>query len=329
MIRVGIIGAGSFGITHAKAIAQLSGVTLVAASRRNQAKLATFTQAYGARGYTDYRELLADTAVDAVVIATPHHLHTAIVEEAAQAGKHILLEKPMAPTLAECDCIYQAIQTSGVKFMMGHTGHFIPAIRTAKQMLDAGELGEIVYGVSTKSKQWLNPDRRNWHLDRAQGGGMWLTIGVHALDQLTWLVGALVESVTGQLQTRFHNQDADDTGVAFLRYANGVTGTAVSIGFRTGVFTFVTELTCTKGMLKIDNSRGLFVGRDEQWQQVPDTATDDWMAAAMVNEWRAFAEAIEQDTETAVTAEYGRHIMAVAFAAEESSRKQQEISIGK
>ena len=78
---------------------------LVAASRTNAAALAEFTARYGGRGYTDYADLLADPAVDAVVIATPHHLHTAAVEAAAQAGKHILLEKPMAPTLAECDRI--------------------------------------------------------------------------------------------------------------------------------------------------------------------------------------------------------------------------------
>ena len=327
MINVGIIGAGAFGAQHATAIAAVDGVRLIAASRTNEAALAEFSQRFACQGYTDYHDLLANPEIDAVVIATPHHLHTHIVEDAAQAGKHILLEKPMAPTLAECDRIVEVTREAGIKLMVGHTGHFIPALRVAKKLLDSGEMGEVVYGVSTKSKQWMNPDRREWHLDRAQGGGMWMTIGVHALDQLTWLVGAPVQSVSAVLQTRFHEQAADDTGVAFLRYANGSTGTAVAIGFQTGVFTFVTELTCTKGLLRIDNRQGVFVGRDEQWQLVPESAQETWMASALVNEWRDFVEALEKDTEPAVTGEFGRHIMAVVFAAEEASRLEQELPI--
>jgi predicted dehydrogenase len=327
MIKVGIIGAGVFGEQHAQAIADVNGVNVVAASRRNITALAEFNSRFGGRGYADYRDLLDDKEVDAVVIATPHQTHTSVVEAAAQAGKHILLEKPMGLTLDECDRIVRWTKEAGIKLMLGHTGHFIPALQSAKKLLESGEMGEVVYGVATKSKQWMNPDRREWHLDRAQGGGMWLTIGVHALDQLTWLIGAPVEKVSAQMQTRFHDQQADDTGVALLRYANGATGTAVAIGFRTGVFTFVTELSCTKGMLKIDNSRGVFIGRDEQWQLVPGSTHENWMAAALVNEWQAFADALEQDTETAVTAEFGRHIMAIAFAAEESSRLGQEMPV--
>ena len=327
MIGIGIIGAGAFGAQHARAIANVDGAEVVAASRRNSAALTEFIGRYGGRGYADYQGLLSDDEVDAVVIATPHETHTSVVEAAAQAGKHILLEKPMAPNLAECDRIVRCTREAGVKLMLGHTGHFIPALQSAKQLLESGEMGEVVYGVATKSKKWMNPDRREWHMDRSRGGGMWLTIGVHALDQLTWLMGASVERVSAEMQTRFHDQQADDTGVAFLRYANGATGTAVAIGFQTGVFTFVTELTCTKGMLRIDNSRGVFIGRDEQWQRVPESAGEDWMAAALVNEWLAFADAIEHDTETAVTGEFGRHIMAVAFAAEESSELRKEIAV--
>ena len=327
MIKVGIIGAGAFGEQHAQAIAGVNGVNVVAASRRNITALAEFNSRFGGRGYADYRDLLDDKEVDAVVIATPHQTHTSVVEAAAQAGKHILLEKPMALTLDECDHIVRWAKEAGIKLMLGHTGHFIPALQSAKKLLESGEMGEVVYGVATKSKQWMNPDSREWHLDRAQGGGLWLTIGVHALDKLTWLIGAPVEKVSAQMQTRFHDQQADDTGVALLRYANGATGTAVAIGFRTGVFTFVTELTCTKGMLKIDNSQGVFIGRDEQWQLVPGSSHENWMAAALVNEWQAFVDALEQDTETAVTGEFGRHIMAVAFAAEEASRLEQELPV--
>ncbi|NOG50728.1 MAG: Gfo/Idh/MocA family oxidoreductase [Chloroflexi bacterium] len=114
MWRIGIIGAGHYGEQHARALAQIDRAVVTAASRTHADALRDFTGRYGGTGYTDYAQLLRDPAVDAVVIATPHHLHTNIAVAAAQAGKHILLEKPMAPTLAECQQIADAARENGV-----------------------------------------------------------------------------------------------------------------------------------------------------------------------------------------------------------------------
>jgi predicted dehydrogenase len=327
MLRVGIIGAGDFGAQHARAISQLEGVRLVAASRTNAAALADFTRSYGGRAFTDYRELLAQGDVDAVVIATPHHLHTTVVQAAAEAGKHILLEKPMAPSLSECDAMLEVVEAAGVRLMVGHTSHFVPAYQRAKELLDSGELGEVIYAHSTMIRPWMTSNRRDWHLDRTTGGGMWLTIGVHVIDQLRWLAAAPVASVTAELQTRFHRQEADDFGVALLRFRNRVTATAVCVGYRTGVFSFLTDVTCSEGLLKIDHAKGTFIGRGETWQEVPGSVAEDWMLQGLVREWRAFAGALASGEPMPVTGAYARHVMEVAFAAEASSREKREIAI--
>ena len=129
--------------------------------------------------------------------------------------------------------------------MVGHTSHFVPAYQRAKALLDSGELGEVIYAHSTMIRPWMTSNRRDWHLDRGSGGGMWLTIGVHVIDQLRWLASAPVVGVTAELQTRFHRQEADDFGVALLRFENRTTATAVCVGYRTGVFSFLTEVTCS------------------------------------------------------------------------------------
>ena len=327
MINVGIIGAGSFGEAHAEAIAELPNVQVVAASRTTLDALKVFTERFKVKGYTDYRELLDDKQVDVALIATPHHLHTEITVEAAQAGKHILLEKPMAPTLAECDRILQAVAKAQVKLMVGHTNQFAPAYIAAKKMVDSGEMGDIVLGTSTMSKYWFEPNRRSWHLDRATGGGMWRTAGMHCLDRMTWLIDSPVSSVCAQFDTRFHEQQADDTGMIFLRYENGAVGTVVSTGYRIGAPKHLTELTCTKGMLNIDYTTGVTVGRKEQWQTIPKTGSANSMHDALVNEWRAFGEAIQFNKESPVSGAYARHIMAVVFAAEESSKLRQEVLV--
>ena len=329
VVNIGIIGAGSYGEQHARALADVDGARLVAASRTNAAALQDFTAQYGGSGYTDYRDLLADAAVEAVVIATPHHLHTAIVEDAARAGKHILLEKPMAPTLDECDRILAVVAAAGVKLMVGHTNQFAQAYRTAKTILDSGELGEIVLGLSTMSKFWFESNRREWHLDRETGGGMWMTAGIHCLDRLTWLIGSRVERVSAQLGTHFHAQQADDSGLIFLRYANGAAGTVVSVGYANGAPKHLTELTCTHGMMNIDYVGGVTLGRDERWQTVPDSGGANWMHDALVSEWAAFVQMVDHDAPSPVPGEYARHIMATVFAAEESSRLRREVEVAR
>ncbi|MBE0690337.1 MAG: Gfo/Idh/MocA family oxidoreductase [Anaerolineae bacterium] len=327
MMQVGIIGAGSYGEAHAQAMRELSDVKLVAASRTNVDELSHFVSTYGGTAYTDYGDLLADPQVAAVVIATPHHLHTEIALAAARAGKHILLEKPMAPTLEECDHIIKTCAEQRVVLMVGHVNHFVLAYERAKQILESGELGKIIMGISTMSKFWYEPNRRWWHLQSETGGGMLLTAGIHCLDRLTWLMDSPVTSVSAQLMTRFHDQQADDAGMLFLRYGSGAAGTIISTGYANGAPKHLTELTCTKGMMNIDYVTGVSIGRDERWQTVPGTSDENWMHNALVGEWRAFVHAVDRGTPPAVTGDYARHIIAVILAAQRSSANGREIAV--
>jgi predicted dehydrogenase len=326
-VNVGIVGAGFFGQMHAEAIREIPGLRLVAASRQNSAALDAFCRRFGAIPYTDYRELYRDPGVDTVVIATPHQVHAEMAVEAARAGKHILLEKPMALSLRDCDRIIAAAREGRRKLMIGHVNRFARAYRVAKSILDSGELGDIVFGVSTMSKQWMEPNRRPWHLSRDTGGGMWVSVGLHCLDRLVWLVGSNVSSVCAQFDTRFFEQAADDVGLIFVRFCNGSFGTVVSTGYRQGAPKHLTELTCTGGALNIEYSAGVVIGKGEKWTSIPDSGSEAWMHEALVHEWRAFVCAIEEDTEEPVPGPFARHIMEVVFAAEQSSRQRTEIAL--
>ena len=330
MIRIGIIGAGFWGEKHADAINSLQDVQLVASNRTNPEALDAFITKYGGRGYTNYQELLDDKQVDAVVIATPHHLHTPIVLDAATAGKHILLEKPMAPNLEECDQIIRAVNDHSVTLLMGHTNHFVPVYKTVKKLLESGEIGEPVLITDRTLKRWWAPNRREWHLDREKGGGMWMTIGVHNVDRMVWLTGSRVQSVSAHLDTRFYEQQADDLGMAFLRFENGMAGTVITVGYKTGAPSFDTEIVCTNGLIRVDKMDGISIAQEESWRILPrdrEVDLDNWMEEAMVEEWRAFLAAIETGTPPEVSGEIARHIMAVIFAAEQSSERKREVSV--
>jgi hypothetical protein len=124
-----------------------------------------------------------------------------------------------------------------------------------------------------------------------------MTAGIHCLDRLTWLIGSPVQQVSAQLSTRFHDQQADDAGLIFLRYADGAAGTVVSVGYATGAPKHLTELTCTRGMLTIDYVGGVTIGRARSGRPCP-MRLPGVDAPGPGQRVRAFVRAIVEDCET-------------------------------
>ena len=324
MIGIGIVGAGDFGAAHARAIREVDGIRLVAACREDEAALGAFTREYGGNAYTDWRKLLDDPQVDAVVIATPHALHAEMAIGAAQAGKHILLEKPMAPTVAACDAINAAVAKSGVKLMVAHLVHFAKPCMAAKKIIEEGTIGRPLVASSWMIKLWMEHNRRGWHLRYGTGGGMLMTAGIHALDRLVWLMDDDVASVSAMIGAKFHQQEADDTSMIGLRFKNGGLGQVQSVGYRNGGVTFEMDLVCEHGTLRIDMDSGTKIGRDAKWQDVPDSFEPAWMHNAVKREWAALRDAIVDDKPIPVTGSYGRQIIGIIEAAYASDKSRRE-----
>ena len=327
MIGIGVIGAGWWAEQHAATLQRLPGLRLVAACRKEPEALEQFTKRFGGTAYLKVEDLLNDAAVDAVLIASPHHLHAEHAILAAQAGKHLLLEKPMAPTTAECSAIINACATANVQLMIGHTQQFAKAHLIAQSLVQSGELGEVVLGSSIMSKFWMEHNRRDWHLSRETGGGMLLTAGIHALDRLVWLIGFPVVSVSASIGTRFHAQEADDFGLLFLRFANGASGSVASLGYAHGAPTHRTELFGTNAHLRVDPAEGVYVGRHEHWEIIAESRQADWLSQAMEREWLAFDEAIMTQKTPVVSGEYGLHLIEIIEAANLSAASGQEVVV--
>ena len=327
MIGVGIIGAGEFAHKHARAIIKNSSTHLIAACRRNEVELTNFINQYNIFGYSDYRELLKNNTIDAVVICTPHHLHHQIATDAAKAGKHILLEKPMAHNLAACDDILKAVKEYQVKFMVGHIIRYMSVFAKAKKLLDEGVIGELVYASAHIAKKWDTPNRRDWHYNHQQGGGMLKTVGIHYVDLLTWLYQSTVESVKATVSNPFFRKEADDAAVIFLNFTNGKSGLLTSTGFKRGAPIFEVVITGTKGIIKADLFNGLTLGQDEKWQEIcsPVKPGVDVEEEALVLEWQDFSEKILTCGEPSISGDYGRHIIEIVDGAILSSMKGREV----
>jgi phthalate 4,5-cis-dihydrodiol dehydrogenase len=316
MLGVGIIGAGWWAGAHAKALAETPGLRLVAFSSRTPARVAAFQQAHGGDGYDDYRRVLERRDVDAVVVATSHDAHAAIAIEALDAGKHVLLEKPMARNREECLAIADAVGRSSKLFMLGLTHHFLPALAAAKAHVYRGDLGAIVAGSCVFIHPWEWQRRPRFYRDRALGGGVWMTQGVHFVDRFLWLIESDVVAVKGVLGRRFHapeEQPADDAATALLQFASGATGTIIVAGSRAGPSTNELRLVGERGLLRLDE-RGLALSRGDAWQPVP-TAEGNPLAL----EWQAFARAIQEGGPSPVPLGYALRVMDVVFAVEQSA----------
>ena len=325
-LKVGIIGLGGIARSHCDAIATLDEVEVVAVADLFEEKRKEYMEKYDIpRGYPSHTELLEDGEVEAVAVVLGHQLHHRLTVDACNAGKHVLVEKPMALTLQQCDEMIAAAHRNGVKLMVGHTHHFFGTSLKAKEILDSGELGPLITAVSYMSKNWGYKGRRPQYRSRYHGGGMWLTNGVHVVDRLCWLMGSQAHSVSASIGTRAHYQAGDDSATAFVRFKNGLAGVAVAVGYADGAPNYECQVICANGSLRYSEhgERFVKVGRGDTWED----ATLDDSPAAMHNEWKAFAEAIEQDIEPPSHGHWGRQIMEILVAAERSSIRGREVML--
>lgn len=327
MLGIGIIGAGHFGAAHARALAEIESARLVAVCRNDEAGLREFSGRFGGKGYRDYRDLLADPAVDAVVIAVPHDLHVEVAVAAAEAGKAIMLEKPIAPTVAECRQVLAAATTAGVTLMPGHTMRFTLPFLAARGVIESGEIGRMRFGSSRMVKLWMEPNRRGWHLDPAKGGGMLFTAGIHALDRLLAFAGRRASHVSAVATTAFHDQAADDSALLLLRFGDEAAGQVASIGYRDGAFISGDEIVCEAGVLVVDFFKGVMLGRGQTWRPVPESFEDDVAGRGLVRQWQAFLQAVRDGTAPPISGEDGLHVVACIEAAFTAAREHREVAV--
>lgn len=229
MIRWGVIGCGDVVRKRvAAAIQNESRSQLVAACRRDPERLESFCHAFGvAHRYTQADQLLANPDVDAVYIATPVRQHLPQTLAAARHGKHVLVEKPMALSVAECDQMIDACRRAGVKLGVAYYRRFYPVVHRIEQLLDDGIIGTplAVSAVTSTPMDMLPGEEGYWRVLPADGGGgALMDVGSHRIDLFLHLFGE-VSGVKGYAETVAAEYDAEDAAVAILKFRSGLVGT--------------------------------------------------------------------------------------------------------
>ena len=222
-LRFGLIGCGRVAPRHAQSITALPGARLVAVADVIEARAQHFAKEYGAWPYTDYHDLLARDDVDVVCICTPSGLHIPIGLDAVAAGKHLVVEKPIGLATADADRLIAAAEAAGVKLCVVLQNRYNPPMQALKATLREGKLGRLYLANATV--RWFRPQdyyEDEWHGTWALDGGALMNQSIHHIDALLWLIDAPVASVFAFTDTLAHRMEAEDVGVAVLRFANGL-----------------------------------------------------------------------------------------------------------
>jgi len=254
-IRFGIIGAGVAGRYHAQAIAQTPGARLIAVCAGHPERAAALASTFNARVEPDVAALLACDDIDAVCICTPSGQHAEQGIAAAKAGKHVLVEKPLAITLADADALIDACRTAGVYLSVALQRRTDPDFCAARDALAAGALGRPILGVITipylRTQKYYDSAawRGTWALD---GGGALMNQGIHLVDLLIWLMGDEVVEVQARTATLAHTIEVEDCASATLRFAGGALGAIAATTAAAPGFPHRVEVYGTQGGIQIE-----------------------------------------------------------------------------
>jgi predicted dehydrogenase len=232
-IGVGIIGAGEIAGAHVRGYLQAAEhAQITAVADVDPARAERLTERVGRPEiFVDYLQMIASPLVDAVDICLPHHLHKDAIVAAAEAGKHILCEKPLCLTIEEAGEVTRAVTSAGVTLMCAHNQLFLPTVATARQMVRDGKLGKV-YGARTTDifSLKIDPDRLGWRAQRAtSGGGELIDTGYHPTYLLLHLIDSAPVKIAAILSRhRLEILEGEDSATVLIEFADGTVGTIVT-----------------------------------------------------------------------------------------------------
>ena len=328
-VGLGLIGTGGWGAMHARTYATVDYASLVAVADIDLSRAKSLADQYGATAYNDYREVLADDRVDAVAIVTPDFAHEEIALATAEAGKHILAEKPLAMTVDACERIVAAAERATVKLMVDFHARWSPPLVKMREAIAAGEIGapkHVYYrindriSVPTKMLSWAGKTTVMWF------------VGSHAIDTVRWLLDDEVKrvyAVAGRGVLTGMGIDTPDYYQATLEFRGGATAVIENSWILPNTMPNLDDVKCElvgeKGALYMDatHNRALEKYTDDGGEY-PDLfvmpsiyGRQQGFAADSI---RHFVECVHSDTRPLVTGRDGLEVTKVICAVEESVR---------
>ena len=354
-LRFGVVGCGKVAMIHAAALRAVPGAAFVAACDVDRGRAEAFAAKHGGRPFADVTTMLREGGVEAVIVGTPHPRHAEAAVAAAGAGVHVLVEKPMAATIADCDAMLAAAARTGVTLGVISQRRFFEPVRRIKAAIDAGKIGRpalglfLMYSWRDPAYYASDPWRGKWD---AEGGGVLVNQSPHQLDILLWLMGPAAE-VSGYWANANHaTVEVGDTAVASVRFANGGLGSIItSVSQRPGIYTKVHVHGTSGASVGVETDHGAsFVAGvsgitepplNDLWtvpgeeHKLAEYVAEDRAAFSMIDatthyhalQIRDFVEAIREGRPPLVTARDGRAVVELFTAIYRSAREGRPVRL--
>jgi len=336
-----IAGSGMGAVTHAIEIPHIEDAELVAISSRSEERAKQFAETHGAkRWYTDYRQMVEDKDVDVVVIVTPNALHLDYAVSAAEAGKHVIVEKPLETTVERAQQIVDVCRKQGVMLSVIYQMRFCEASQKIKRAIESGQFGKLLL-CDAIDKEYREPAyyaTDPWRGDRELAGGGCLTLqSTHLVDLMQWFMGP-VDKVFAKTRTAVHDIEVEDLVNAMLTFRSGALGT-------------ITSSTCIfpahKHLLEVNGENGSAImngeyddlrfwemaGSDEKNDFPPDfklnDITDPHFYPTLRHRFQLMdiVDAIKTERQPAITGEEGMKAMIIKEAIYKSAELGKEIDV--
>ncbi len=333
-VGVGLIGSGFVSAIHAEALARVAGARVVAVASPTAGHAEQFAARFVIpQHFVDYRKLLERPDVDLVAIGAPNDLHAQVTLDAAAAGKHVVVEKPLALNLAEAEAMIAGCRRAGVKLMYAEELCFAPKYVRLKALLDSGALGKPV--LIKQSEKHDGPHAPHfWDVERS-GGGVTMDMGCHAIQFFRWMLGgAEVCSVYAQMSTSVHAERTrgDDNAILIFEMAGGCTAMAEESWTKPGGMDDRAEVYGSEGVAYADLLRGnsilAYSTRGYDYAVEKAGSTQGWSFAVYEELWNYgfpqefehFVDCVANDKPPLVTGDDGRAVLEVLFAAYASAK---------
>jgi len=341
-IKVGIIGSQFISHIHTISLRRCAQAEVFAVASPTPGHAQNFAAKHAIPNhFTDYKKMLALPELDVVVMGTPNDLHCSITLDAAAAGKHVVVEKPLCLNLAEADRMIEACRKAKVKLMYAEELCFAPKYVRLKQLLDSGALG--VPTLLKQSEKHSGPHAPHFWDVRRSGGGVTMDMGCHAIEFFRWILGGspIIKSVYAQMGTQVHKDQTqgDDNSIILIEFAAGVIGLAEESWTKQGGMDDRAEIHGSKGVAYADllhgNSIETYSAEGYEYAVEKAGSTKGWTFTIFEEEWNYgfpqelehFVDCVQNDKQPLVTGEDGRAVLEVIFAAYESARTGRKVEL--
>lgn len=337
-VRVGILGSGFMGRTQAEAIRKwVSNAELIAVAGGTRAP--QLAKDYEIDLEKTVGALLARDDIDAIIVTTPHAVHAEQAILAAENGKHILMDKPMATTVEDCNAMIEACDAAGVNLMVGQTQRFRVVNATAKKLIDEGRIGRVLMMRETQIETGGLENLPPWQ-SLPENVGLLLAHGVHNLDRMRWLIGDEAAQVTAHSGSYREETAVELSSMSLFRFRSGAVGSlwceweCPAPGFPKASSS--AWIMGEDGVLDLDAYGQLRLGIEGSWTIVCEQAPIDWRGKGMLDPIRMkayqlqgqeFVDSILDGRPPSVTGEEGRAAVEMALAAYRSSDTGQMIRL--